>query len=469
MSLGRSFRLNVALRVALLAALMAGAAAAGFGAGMWLVATALALAAVGAALSLVRYAERTEREVTRLLEAARYGDTAQSFSAASGEEASALGEALEGMMADVRAARTEAQEQARTLATIVQHVGTGLVAFRSDGCVTLLNGAAKRFLGLTHLRQIEHLGEHRPEAAAIAAIPPGERVLLRLSETAGEGGERGATSARHLLASATSYSLRGQAYTLVALQDIGAELDAHEADAWQKLTRVLTHEIMNSVTPIASLSATVRDLLDGPLGGGDSLDGGDAGGGLSEEARADVQSALATIARRSGGLLRFVEAYRSLARMPQPRYALLPAEELLKPLETLLGPDLSQRGIALETRAEPPGLRVTADAALLEQVLINLVQNAADGVAERFRGEPGGRIRVEVAQSGRGHTLVRVRDNGAGIEAEALEQVFIPFFTTKPQGSGVGLAFARQVMRMHGGTITATSERGEQTTFTLRF
>lgn len=448
--LGSSFRTGVVLRVVGIVALVGGAAGLAV-AGMVLAAGAAGVAAVGVAANLARFAERTEREVTRMLEAARYGDAAQAFTAQGrGASAEALAGALTGVMDDVRAARGEAQEQARTLETIVQHVGTGLLAFRRDGHVTLLNGAAKRLLGLGHLREVGHLAEVRPEAAGLAALPPGGRTLVRFTD-----GEQ-AEATRHLLASATAYRIGGEAYTLVALHDIGAELDAHEADAWQTLTRVLTHEIMNSVTPIASLSTTVRDLL--------AESGEEA---LGAESRADVQHALATIARRSSGLLRFVEAYRSLARLPEPRFALVPLRELFEPLARLLGPGLAERGIALTTHVTPPDLTLSADAALVEQVLINLVQNAADAADSARPG--GAKIELRARLGERGQTLVQVTDDGSGIEAEALANVFVPFFTTKPHGSGIGLALARQIMRMHGGTIGATSEPGVRTTFTLRF
>ncbi len=202
---------------------------------------------------------------------------------------------------------------------------------------------------------------------------------------------------------------------------------------------------MNSITPITSLAATANGLLR-------------QGGSL-----ADVQEAMETIQRRSEGLLHFVEDYRKLTRLPSPHFQILPVKELFSRVERLMRPQLA--GVAFHTNIDPESLELTADPEQIEQVLINLIQNAV----QALQGQSGGQIALRACMDGRGRVRIEVAGNGPGIVEEALEKVFIPFFTTKPEGSGIGLSLCRQIMRLHRGAITARSRPGEETVLALRF
>jgi two-component system nitrogen regulation sensor histidine kinase NtrY len=240
------------------------------------------------------------------------------------------------------------------------------------------------------------------------------------------------------------------------VQNIQGELEEKELEAWQNLIRVLTHEIMNSITPISSLASTAYDLMGSQRTGG---------GASSDEAAGDIRGALETIHKRSQGLLHFVETYRTLTRIPKPRFQVVRVSDLFGRLRNLMTPQVSAKSLRLETGIDPGDLELNADPGLLEEVLINLVTNAVQALA----GVPGGAIRVRAFLDGRGKVVVDVTDNGPGITAEQLEKIFVPFYTTKPSGSGIGLSLCRGIMRMHRGTILARSTPGVETVFTLKF
>jgi signal transduction histidine kinase len=226
-------------------------------------------------------------------------------------------------------------------------------------------------------------------------------------------------------------------------------------EAWQNLIRVLTHEIMNSVTPIASLASTVNDLLVAPKSGGE----------VTADAVGDMRGAVQTIQKRSEGLLHFVDAYRSLTRIPRPNFKIFRITELFNGVEQLLRASFKEKTVTLNIKVEPESLELTADPEMVEQVLINLLLNAI----QSLDGKPDAKIELNSRLDERGRVVIQVTDNGPGIIPEVLEKIFIPFFTTKPEGSGIGLSLSRQIMRLHRGTITARSEPNAATVFTLRF
>lgn len=219
-----------------------------------------------------------------------------------------------------------------------------------------------------------------------------------------------------------------------------------ETDAWQKLIRVLTHEIMNSIAPIISLSETVTERA--------------ASNGMNERDYGIMLQAMQTIHRRSKGLLDFVENYRKLTRIPAPTMQIVSVSSLFDDLKKLV----SAEGIRFVYSIKPPDLRLYADRGMIEQVLINLLKNAVEACADSFSPE----VRVEAFRQN-GVPVITISDNGSGIVPEALDKVFVPFFTTKPGGSGIGLSVCRQIMNRHGGNITVVSETEKGTVFTMQF
>jgi two-component system, NtrC family, nitrogen regulation sensor histidine kinase NtrY len=406
-------------------------------------------AALATVILLFRYVDRSNRGLATFLQAVRYGDYSLSAGIARlGSSYADLDDVLHTITSELQRAREEKEEQFRYLQTVVQHIGVGLISLRSDGSVDMLNNAAKRLLRLAQLRRIEDLpAPLRALGDEIRAMHAGEKKLVKV-ELAGE-------SLQLSLATA-EFKRRDQLYKLVSLQNIQTELEEKEAEAWQSLTRVLTHEIMNSLTPIASLAATAGNLLAVP----------EEETPEEHDSRAqDIRQALQTIDKRSQGLMRFVQAYRHVTIIPKPQFRVFSVRELIDRVEDLMHDKFSRRGIVLHVRIEPETIELTADPDLIEQVLINLLLNAMDALA----GRESPQIDVTAVLSEYGRVRLSVSDNGPGIEPQALEKVFIPFFSTKKEGSGIGLSFSRQVMRLHRGTIHAQSDPGQQTRFTLRF
>jgi len=408
-------------------------------------------------ISLIHFVEKTNRDLQRFLFAIRHADFSQTFTSAGlGASFQELKSAFSEVLHQVREARAEREEQYRYLQTIVQHIGIGLIVYRPGGEVQLMNSAAQKVLQqlpgrngkkFQRIRSLDMIGA--PLRQTLLDIKSGEKALVKWQ------GER---HPMQVSVFATELRLRGQKYKLASLQDIYPELEEKEVEAWQKLIRVLTHEIMNSITPISSLALTAGDLLSHFS---DRL----AESERTNEHLTDIRTALQTIQKRSQGLLHFVEAYRKLAHVPRPNFAPVALNGLFAHLEPLVRAQIGERPIQLEIVAHPASLQIMADQELLEQVLLNLVSNAIHAVDSR----PGARIELRGGFDERGHTVIQVRDNGPGIPADIREKIFIPFFTTRTEGTGIGLSLCRQIMRLHRGTISVQSKPGVETVITLRF
>ena len=364
-------------------------------------------------VGLVRYVEKTNHDLDRFLRSIRYSDFSQTFEGGRrGKSFELLGRAFSEVMDEFRAERAEKEESYRYLQTVMQHVGIGLLSFRQDGTVGLINTAAKRLLRVSHLKHLRALEATagRGLADTLLRMRSGEKVLVKVVDD---------DELLQLAIYATEFKLRGDLYKLVSIQDIQSELEEKEIEAWQKLTRVLTHEIMNSITPIASLASTVNDLLadlDAPPADGAADEAADE---MIDEMIAetidDVRDAVRTIEKRSQSLLDFVQAYRSLTRIPKPDFRIVPVADLVENVAELLRLQLRERGIRLVTSVQPASLTVTADPSLVEQVLINLLKNAAEAVQGRADAE----IRLSGAIDERGRTILQVVDNGSGDGSQA--------------------------------------------------
>jgi two-component system, NtrC family, nitrogen regulation sensor histidine kinase NtrY len=447
----KRFRLQCILRVSFIGATMLLAIFLFYQTTSYVAAALIGLAAVSQLYSLIAYVERTNRELGRFLRSVQYSDFSQTFTSdRRGNSFAELGQAFSAVMDEFRAERSEKEENYRYLLTVIQHIGVGLISFKQDGTVGLMNTAAKRLLRVSHLKNIKALSDYNRELAGVLLqMRSGEKVLLQVVDD---------DDLLQLSIYATEFKMRGDLYTLVSIQNIQSELEEKEIESWQKLTRVLTHEIMNSITPIASLASTVNEMLV-ELGepSGDGI--------TATETITDVRNAMRTIERRSQSLLGFVNAYRSLTRIPRPDFRIIPMQELFDDVALLMRPPMEVRGVSFVSSIEPESLDLTADPELIEQVLINLLKNAMEAV----EGIPGAEVKMVARIDERGRTTIQVIDNGPGIVEEAIDKIFIPFFTTKKEGSGIGLSLSRQIMRQHGGTLSVFSEPDTRTVFTLRF
>jgi nitrogen fixation/metabolism regulation signal transduction histidine kinase len=400
--------------------------------------------------ALIHYVEKTNRDLTRFFTSIRYSDFSQTFKDAGlGSSFDGLRKAFTEVMNAFRKTRTEKEEHYQYLQTIVQHIGIGLIAYQTNGDVELINTAAKRLLGIATLKNIQSLETFsKPLVETLFQIKPKGRALVKVEDQ---------SELLHLALYATEFKLRGQVFTLVSIQNIHSELEEREIEAWQKLIRVITHEIMNSITPISSLASTINEMLRETLPKKEQK--------IDTEAMTDIQDAAQTIQKRSQGLLHFVDAYRNLTLIQKPNFQLFPVRELFTRVEKLMQANIKEKGIRFRKNVDPKTLELTADPELIEQVLINLLLNALQAVSQQKKA----RIDLLALLDGRGRILIQVKDNGPGIDEENLEKIFIPFFSTKEEGSGIGLSLSRQIMRLHHGSISVQSEPRKHTTFTLRF
>lgn len=392
-----------------------------------LLATALltGLAMLALFLDLLRVVRRTNLEVARLTSALAAGDLAQRFTAQPPDLGfPKLGQAMDQLMSRLREEMTSARADAAHLSGLLQQVPIALLTLDAHEQVTLLNDAARRLFDRPHGSALSALGVYG------ADLPQALRELreprvVRLSPPD--------DAALRLRASQTALTRRGQALKLIALQPIESELDATEMALSRDLVRVLTHEIMNSLTPVLSLARTAAGLSaalpESPSG-------------------AELRAALETVERRAAGLMQFVERYRELSAPPALALADFPVELLLGDLQRLFRAEWPAEEVALAIDAAPD-LRLTADRQLLEHALLNLLRNAAQACHQRG----GGRVRVRARAARRGRVLLEVEDDGPGIPEGLRDDVFLPFFTTRPQGSGVGLSLAKQIVVAHGGSI----------------
>jgi len=400
--------------------------------------------------ALVRYVTKTNRDLNRFLLSIKHSDFSQSFTNnQKGAGFDELNAAFSEVGKEFQRAKLEKEEHFRFLQTIIDHVGIALVAFDSEGDVELLNNAAKKLLKIPRLGNVRDLESVSSLLAdKLANISPGEKDLVKLQQD---------DDLLQLSIYATGFILRRQQLTLVAMQNIQHELEEKEMMSWQNLIRVLTHEIMNSITPIASLASTAQGLLkdnqecEVPESINETID--------------DVRKAVSTIEKRSNGLLTFIENYRKLTRIPKPAFKVVQIRDLFDRVEYLLKDQFEQNAIKFKKRVDPESLTITADPALIEQVLINLCKNSMEAI----NGVISPKIKLKAGTDGRGNPVIKVSDNGKGIKKEVIEKIFIPFFTTKPQGSGIGLSLSRQIIRQHKGAIGVTSTPNEKTVFKLRF
>ncbi len=393
--------------------------------------------------SLIHYIEKTNRDLTHLLESIKYSDFSQTFKHnRRGKTFDSLKNSFTEVINAFRKTRAEKEEQARYLQTVVRHIGIGLMVFQPDGEVELINRAAKQLLGINQLKNIKSLQPLSQKLAqTLLNLKPREKATVKVQID---------NEPLHLALYKTEFKLGGKQYSLVSLQNIHRELEETEIEAWQKLIRVLTHEIMNSVTPISSLASTINSLVNEHM---------------VSETMTDIKDAARTIKKRSQGLLHFVDAYRNLTLVKKPIFEIFPIKELFLRVKKLMQADFKEKEIIFKVNVKPETLELTADPELIEQVLINLLLNAQQAV----EGYKNAEVNLEARLDKRGKIVIEVRDNGPGIPKENLEKIFIPFFSTKKEGSGIGLSLSRQIMRLHKGSINVHSKPFSETSIILSF
>lgn len=401
---------------------------------------------------LIRYVEQTNRKLTRFFESIRYADFSSSFSDPGlGKSFKDLSREFNLVMDAFRKYRTEKEEHFNYLQTVIQHVPIGIIVFQHDGKVEVFNNAISRILKIRNIRFISDLKKIKDDLpATLLNLKAGESTLYKVFSS---------DELLQLSMNATGFRMRNEDYMLVSMQNISAELDEKEIESWQKMIRVLTHEIMNSITPITSLASTVHEMTVG------REDDKIVMKKLDDEDIESFDHAMTTIQNRSQGLLNFVEVYRDLTRIPKPNFRYFRIQEIFDRCSLLLKPKMDELGITCASRVFPPDLMITADPDLIDQVMINLVLNAIDAVREVENPA----ISVLATINSANRVIIDVHDNGVGIKPDVMDKIFMPFFTSKKNGNGIGLSLSRQIMHLHKGSILVRSKPEEGTVFTLVF
>lgn len=400
--------------------------------------------------NLYEFVLSTNRKLTQFLESVRYSDFTNTFNTDKqlGEDFADLHHAFNQVLEAFRKTRVEKEQHLQYLNTLVQHVQVGLISYDADGNIELINNVARRFLDVTHIKNIKQLQYANPEMyRLLRELPEGGKHLLRQNNEL------------QLSINATELVLHNKTHKLLSIQNIKSELQDKEIEAWQNLSRVLRHEIMNSITPMTSLAATLTEILE------EDLVVVDGRFELESESIEDIKEGLQTIQNRSEGLRRFVDAYRTFTSIPLPKMQLLQVKEFFQGIVKLMQIEARAKNTEIHCTVIPEDLQLNADPQLLEMVFINLIKNAVEAI----NGCEGGEIWLKAENDEHQRVLISLRDNGPGIEPEAISKIFIPFYTTKPTGSGIGLSLSREILQMHNAQLTVESLPGEGSCFFIRF
>ena len=390
------------------------------------------------AYAIYRYILHSARAMAQFIWSVRYSEFLSSPAAHPNAPQTLPEELLTEMQDALKHYRSNLQKkesQLQYFQALANHIDMAVLVYAPDGQMEWINEAAKRLIHMEHPRTVDDLTEFHPNLPEkLRTLKAGDLSVWQIKEE---------EETVQLALSGMEFIIQGRKLLIAGMKNIHSALDSRETEAWQKLIRVLTHEIMNSITPIISLTELLTKYAD-------SLEG-------DEETKTEMKQMLQTIGRRGNGLVRFMNSYREVSHLPHPLLKLYNAGELLKGVVQLMQNDTN------DLHLSPPNipLRLIADKEQIEQVLINLIRNARENEATQ--------ITLSAGITPGNHLFLRVTDNGTGIDPEVQERIFIPFFTTKPTGSGIGLTISRQIMHQHHGSITVQSKAREGSTFTLLF
>ncbi len=402
-------------------------------------------------IELILYLNRLSREIARFIENLSHQDLSEKFEEKSmGRPFRDLYRSLNRIVAELEGIKLEKEAQYNYMQIILGHISTGIISVKDKDEVVLMNESARELLDLPERISWKGIASRNPELAGEINKIRGRGK--RLVEVTVNG------VLRHLSLNVSSVRILGSRYRIITLQDIRTEIEQKEIEAWHKLIQILRHEIRNSVTPIASMSETILMLVEDQLGRTKKPSE------LAERDMEDIHSSIRTVHDRSERLYRFVEKYRQLTRLPPPEKETLSVKDLFGTMLKFFGNEAGSGNIRLLADPVDEHLLLYADPSLTEHVLINLISNSIQALEDRQNGQ----IRLYAKKTDH-HILVSVEDNGPGIDPADLQDIFLPFYTTRKEGMGIGLSLSRQIMNLHGGVLTVDSRPGEKTVFSLVF
>lgn len=402
-------------------------------------------------IEMIHFVNRTNRELARLFNSIVHHDFSITFRDGTyGKSFKELESSLNAMIESYKAVKIEREAQYHLLQRLVTNINIAIIAVQNNAEISIINPAAEKLIGETGAKSWKILERLKPS-------------FTQLIEEIGDNGRKLAEwkiggESKMLSIDVSTNLLLDLPHRLIIIQDINQEIEQKEIEAWHKLIRILTHEIMNSVTPISSLTETTQSMLrnkDGILRKASEL---------NDEVISDIEFSLRTIQKRSEGLLNFVETYRTLSKIPKPILAPVEIRSLLASVEQLMREEMSKNKILFTVKVNTTTEVVPMDRILVEQVLINLISNSTHALA----GRPEPKIVLSAYDAERS-LIIEVYDNGCGIPDKILGHIFVPFFSTRQEGSGIGLSLSKQIMSSHGGNITVKSRPEVGTRFFLRF
>ena len=408
---------------------------------------------------LFKFINRFNQDLTRFLSAVKNEDLMQVFQEAQENKYfRELYQLMNDLNEKIVAAKAEGQKQSLLLNSLVNNIGIGLIIYFDTGEIKMINHAAKEILQVASLNHTNRLKNIEADLYdQIINLQPGKPVVVRFIHHNQVQNEHGII--QQLLLKKDVTKIEGKTLNTVSIQNIVNEMERKELDSWQKLIRVLTHEIMNSISPILSLTKSItrnfrEEKKNQPISPADITDN------MVEK----TLSGLLTISDTGEGLIDFVTKYRSLTRLPEPQLASFRIETLFNKVRVLMQEEKNKEHISLTTVIAQDGLELVADINQLEKVLINLVKNSVEALTQKDSGN----IKLE-AMKKQDIIFLQVEDDGPGISPDIIDDIFVPFFTTKTKGSGIGLSISRQIMLKHEGTLFVHSVPGKKTVFTLKF
>lgn len=418
--------------------------------GLYIYLSIVSLIVIFQVIDFYRFNKKAQDEVAQFVEAIHYRDFSRNFDVKHAPlELQPLRKGFNEINTTFKVISREKEMQYLYLQQILELVDTGILSYETNtGDVGWMNESLKKMLGIPYLRTIHSLEKREPAIyRETMVLRSGEHKIVPLIKD---------NSQSKILLTATAFQTEEKIFKLIAFQNVSEALDETEAEAWKKLLSVMTHEIMNSVAPISSLAETLKRQLDKSRSETQAQ---------RQNSFEDLVLGVETIQRRSEGLLKFAQTYRNLNKISRPNLRTIYVRDLFENLNQLMHPTLEQKGIELDIMLKDPELQLEVDSNLMEQVLINLLVNAMEAVKDK----PEPRITLSASIQAKNKTVLKISDNGTGIPEELLDKIFIPFFSTKKSGSGIGLSLCKQIMMLHKGNIQVHSAEGEGTAFLLTF
>jgi two-component system, NtrC family, nitrogen regulation sensor histidine kinase NtrY len=446
----RSFNLSVIIRLLIFAMATAGLSIA-LNQLNWLIAVPLMAVFLVSFFTLVYFLNGVNRKVAFFFDAVSNEDSTLHYSEFNRTDSlRALHQSFNRLNQHISDIKLKNEHNERFFHEMLKSSATGLLAVDEKGYIEQINDAAIDFIGLPYISHIDLLKQKNHELhEQMMLITPGQSRTIKVLH---------GTELRLFSLKVALLNFGMNRYRLYSISDIKAEIEENELDSWQKLIRVMTHEIMNSIAPITSLSNTLSRIFirnNNPLPSQE----------ITDKHIAGIIHGLGVIENTGKGLMRFVEDYRKLTKIPNPVFKPVYISNWLNEIRLLMKNRLEEENINLRIIKKGLHQEFTGDEKLLNQVMINLLNNAIDAM----KGTENKKITIGVSENTMGNLKISVSDNGKGISPDEIDKVFIPFYTTKESGSGIGLSLSRKIMRLHKGSISVFSRPGYRTTFNLIF